>query len=98
LEHSDVPTFVVMRGWLKLDAKGSGEGGLHRAIGLQLGAAAREGVFVVHVADHHDELFHEAGVMTLLPRDAAATRTGRESKVTQFFVCEVRRTTGGQMQ
>ena len=90
LEHSDVPTFVVMRGWLKLDAKGSGEGGLHRAVGLQLGAAARMGVFVVHVADHRDELFHEAGALTLLLRDDAATRTERESKVTQFFVREDR--------
>ncbi|MHB8721606.1 MAG: FecR family protein [Steroidobacteraceae bacterium] len=88
LEHSDVPTFVVTRGWLKLEAKESGEGGLHRAAGLQLGAAVREGVFVIHVADHRDELFHEAGLITLLLRDDAATRIDRESKVTQFFVRE----------
>jgi hypothetical protein len=85
-----VPTFVVTRGWLKLDARGTGEGALHRAVGLQLGAAARQGVFVVHVADHRDELFQEAGAITLLLRDDAATRTDRESKVTQFFVREDR--------
>jgi hypothetical protein len=90
LEHSDVPTFVVLRGWLKLDANVTGEGALHRVVGLQLGAIARQGVFVVHVADHGDEVFHEAGVMTLLLRDDAAMRSDRESKVTQFFVREDR--------
>jgi len=89
-QRTDVPTFVVLRGWLKLDAHVTGEGGLRRAIGLQLGGGARQGVFVMHVADHHDEVFHEAGVMTLLLRDDAATRSERESKVTQFFTREDR--------
>jgi hypothetical protein len=92
LELADVPTstFLVLRGWLKLDAHVAGEGGLHRAIGLQLGGGARQGVFVLHVAEHRDEVFHEAGVMTLLLRDDAATRSERESKVTQFFTREDR--------
>jgi hypothetical protein len=90
LERADVPTFVVLRGWLKLDAHATGEGGLHRAVGLQLGAAARQGVFVVHAADHRDEVFHEAGAMTLLLRDDGAVRSDRESKVNQFFARENR--------
>jgi hypothetical protein len=90
MERTDVPTFVVLRGWLKLDAHVSGEGELHRAIGLQLGGGARQGVFVLHVAEHRDEVFHEAGVMTLLLRDDAATRSERESKVTEFFAREDR--------
>jgi hypothetical protein len=90
LELTDVATFVVLRGWLKLDAHATGDGGLDRAIGPQLGAAARQGVFVLHVAEHRDEVFHEAGTMTLLLRDDAGTRSERESKVTQFFTREDR--------
>jgi hypothetical protein len=88
LERSDVPTFVVLRGWVKLDAHGSGEGTLHRAIGLQLGGAARQGVFVLHAAERRDEIFEESGVMTLLFRDDTGTRTNRESKTEQFFARE----------
>jgi hypothetical protein len=90
LERSDVPTFIVLRGWLKFDANVTGEGGIHRIVGLQLGAIARQGVFVMHVADHRDEVFHEAGVITLLLREDAAVRSDRESKVMQFFVREDR--------
>jgi hypothetical protein len=90
LEHAEVPTFVVVRGWLKMDAQGTGTGAPHRAIALQLGAAARQGVFVLHAADRRDEIFQEAGNITLLVRDEAATRTERESKVPQFYVREDR--------
>jgi hypothetical protein len=91
-ERADAPTstFLVLRGWLKLDAHETGEGGLHRAIGLQLGGGARQGVFVLHVAEHRDEVFHEAGMMTLLLRDDAATRSERDSKIAQFFTREDR--------
>jgi hypothetical protein len=81
-------TFIVLRGWVKLDAHGPGEGMLRRAIGLQLGAAARQGVFVLHAAERRDEVFQESGVMTLLFRDDSGTRTNRESKTEQFFARE----------
>jgi hypothetical protein len=88
LEGTDVPTFVVLRGWLKLDAHPSGAGDLRRAIAAQLGAAARQGVFVLHATEHRDEVFQESGMMTLLLRDAAATHSKSESKITQYFARE----------
>jgi hypothetical protein len=84
----DGSTFIVLRGWVKLDAHGPGEGTLRRAIGLQLGAAARQGVFVLHAVEHRDEIFQEFGVMTLLLRDDTGVRTNRESKTEQYFTRE----------
>ena len=90
---ADASTIVVLRGWLKLDAHPSGEGPMHRAIAMQLGAAARQGVFVLHSSDHRDEVFQESGVMTLLFRDDAVTRNNRESKIAQYFAREDRNLT-----
>jgi hypothetical protein len=93
LSGGDGATFVVLRGWLKLDAHPAGEGALRRATAMQLGAATREGVFVLHASDHRDEVFQESGVMTLLVRDDAVTRSNRESKITQYFAREDRNLT-----
>jgi hypothetical protein len=90
---AEVPAFVVFRGWLKLDAHPTGEGALHRAIAMQLGGATRQGVFVLHASEHRDEVFQESGVMTLLVRDDAVTRSNRESKITQYFAREDRNLT-----
>ena len=87
---ADGSTLVVLRGWLKLDAHPTGEGVPRRAIAMQLGATVRQGVFVLHVSDHRDEVFQESGVMTLLVRDDAVTRSNRESKITQYFAREDR--------
>ena len=87
---ADGSTLVVLRGWLKLDAHPTGEGVLRRAIAMQLGAGVRQGVFVLHASDHRDEVFQESGVMTLLVRDDAVTRSNRESKITQYFAREDR--------
>lgn len=90
LMGADGSNIVVLRGWLKLDAHPIGEGAMRRAITLQLGAASRQGVFVLHASDRRDEVFQESGVMTLLVRDDAVTRSNRESKATQFFAREER--------
>jgi hypothetical protein len=90
---ADGSTFVVLRGWLKLDAHPTGEGVPHRAIAMQLGATVRQGVFVLHASEHQDEVFQESGVMTLLVRDDAVTRSNRESKITQYFAREDRNLT-----
>jgi hypothetical protein len=90
---ADAPTFVVLRGWLKLDANPTGEGAQQRAIAMQLGAATRQGVFVLHASEHRDEVFQESGVVTLLVRDDAVTRSNRESKITQYFAREDRNLT-----
>jgi hypothetical protein len=90
---ADVSTFVVLRGWLKLDAHPAREGAERRAIAMQLGAAAQEGVFVLHASGRRDEVFQESGVMKLLVRDDAVTRSNPESKITQYFAREDRNLT-----
>ena len=93
LMGADGSTLVVLRGWLKLDAHPTGEGVLRRAIAMQLGAGVRQGVFVLHASERRDEVFQESGVMTLLVRDDAVTRSNRESKITQYFAREDRNLT-----
>jgi len=90
---ADTPTFVVLRGWLKLDAHPAGARTTHRALAMQLGAAARQGVFVLHAAEHRDEVFQESGALTLLVRDDAVTHSNPESKITQYFAREDRKLT-----
>ncbi len=90
LERADTPTFVLLRGWLKLDAHPAGKGRVQSAVGSRLGGSTRQGVLVLHSGDRADEAFHEAGAITLLLRDRAGRRIDRETKVNEFFVGEER--------
>ena len=90
IERADIPTFVLMRGWLKLDAHPAGKGRAHNAVSSRLGASTPQGVLILHAGDREDEAFHESGTMTLLIHDRGGRLSARETKVNQFFVGEDR--------
>jgi hypothetical protein len=88
LPRTDAATLVLLRGWLKADVHPHGNPGLFSAVGPRLGASTRTGVFVLHVKDSEDELFHEDGAMTLLIREEGKKDSARETKVNQYFARE----------
>jgi hypothetical protein len=90
VDRADAPTLVVLRGWLKADVHGPGNPNLHRVFGPRCGVASGQGVFVLHVGDREDEVFAEAGAMTVLLPNKAGGRTERETKVNQFLVAQER--------
>jgi hypothetical protein len=88
LQRADIPTLIVLRGWVKADVRGSAGVGAIRVIGTRLGIQGQHAVVLIHADDGLDAIFDEQGSATLLLRDDAATRTDRLTHQNQFFVRE----------
>jgi hypothetical protein len=84
LQRPDIPTLVVLRGWVKADVRGSAAVPALRVSGTRLGLQSQQAVALLHVADDRDALFDEQGSGTLLLREAAATRTDKLTQPNQF--------------
>jgi hypothetical protein len=77
----DVPTLLVLKGWVKVDAKSEAM----RVVGTRLGIQGHQAVMLLHAGERFDAVFDEQGVATLLLREDAATRVGNETAAHQFF-------------
>ena len=87
---SDPPTLVVLKGWVKADIRAAPKGPPVRVLGTRLGIQSHQAVVLMYAEEHADAIFDEQGGATLLLRDEAATRTGKETQANQFFVREER--------
>lgn len=90
LQRADIPTLIVLRGWVKADVRASAAVAAIRVIGTRLGIQGQHAVVLIHADDGRDAIFDEQGSGTLLLRDDAATRTDRVTQPSQFFVREDR--------
>jgi hypothetical protein len=90
LQRSDIPTLIVLRGWVKADVRGSAAVPAIRIIGTRLGIQSQHAVVLIRAADDRDAIFDEQGSATLLLRDEAATRTDTPTQPNQFFVRDAR--------
>lgn len=88
LHRSEIPTLIVLRGWVKADVRGGDKAQPIRVIGTRLGIQGQRAVMLLHADDRHDAIFDEQGSATLLLRDDATTRTDRPTQPNQFFVRE----------
>jgi len=86
LPRTDVPTLVVLEGWVKTDVRGSTALPALRLTGTRLGIQSQHAVVLIHVDAGHDAIFDEQGSATLLLRDDTATRTDKPTQANQFFV------------
>jgi hypothetical protein len=87
---ADAPTLVVLKGWVKADIRSGPKGPPMRVIGTRLGIQSHQAVVLLYVDERSDAAFDEEGSGTLLLRDDASTRTGKETQANQFFVREER--------
>ena len=87
---SDTPTLVVLKGWVKADIRTGTKSPPIRVTGTRLGIQSHEAVVLLYVDERSDSIFDEQGSATLVPRDEAASRTGKETQTNQFFVREER--------
>jgi len=85
---SDTPTLVVLKGWVKADIRTGPKSAPLRLTGTRLGAQSHQAVVLLYVDERSDSVFDEQGTATLLLRDEAATRTGKETQANQFFMRE----------
>ena len=90
LPRADVPTLVVLKGWVKTDVRGSAASAAFRLTGTRLGIQSQHAVLLIHADESHDAIFDEQGSATLLLRDDAVTRTDKPTQANQFFVREER--------
>jgi len=90
LPRTDIPTLVVLKGWVKTDVRGSAASAAFRLTGTRLGIQSQHAVMLMHADEGHDAIFDEQGSATLLLRDDAATRTDKPTQPNQFFVREDR--------
>src|SRR5207245_101555 len=74
--------------WVKVDIRS--KAAPIRVLGPRMGIQSRQAVVVVYTDQRADQVFDETGPGTLLIRDDAATRTGKETQTNQFFVREER--------
>jgi hypothetical protein len=86
LQRSDVPTLIVLRGWVKADVRASGAVPALRIVGTRLGVQSQHAVVVMHADDTLDAIFDEQGAATLLLREDAATRPDKPTQANEFFV------------
>jgi hypothetical protein len=87
---ADTPTLVVLKGWVKADIRGGPKGPPLRVTGTRLGIQSHQAVVLLYLDERSDSVFDEQGTATLLPREEAATRTGKETQANQFFLREER--------
>jgi len=90
LPRTDIPTLVVLKGWVKTDVRGGAAAAAFRITGTRLGIQGQHAVMLMHADEGHDAIFDEQGSATLLLRDDAATRTDKPTQPNQFFVREDR--------
>jgi hypothetical protein len=87
---ADPPTLVVLKGWVKADIRTGPKGPPVRVLGTRLGIQAHQAVVLLFVDERSDSVFDEQGSGTLLTRDEAATRAGRDTAANQFFLRQER--------
>ena len=87
---ADTPALVVLKGWVKADIRTGAKGPAVRVLGTRLGIQSHQGVVLLFVDERSDSVFDEQGTGTLLLREEAATRTGRDTAPNQFFVRQER--------
>jgi hypothetical protein len=87
---ADTPTLVVLKGWVKADIRTGSKGPPVRVLGTRLGIQSHQAVVLLNVDERSDSAFDEQGSGTLLLRDDAATRTGKETAANEFFVRQER--------
>jgi hypothetical protein len=92
LPRADVPTLIVLRGWVKADVRGGAGVPAIRVSGTRLGIQSQRAVVLLHADDGHDAIFDEQGSATLLLRDDAATHTDKPTQPNQFLVRQERDT------
>jgi len=85
---NDIPTLVVLKGWVKADIRVGAKGAPMRLLGTRLGMESHQAVVLLYADERSDSVFDEQGPATLLMRDEAATHAGRETQANQFFVRE----------
>jgi hypothetical protein len=90
LIRADIPTLIVLKGWVKADVRSSARVEAIRIIGTRLGIQSQHAVVLIHADDTRDAIFDEQGSATLLLRDEAATHTERLTQPNEFFVREGR--------
>lgn len=86
LQRADIPTLIVLRGWVKADVRGSTAVPAIRVLGTRAGIQSQHAVVLLHADDDHDAIFDEQGPATLLLRDAAATRIDTQTQPNEFIV------------
>jgi len=90
LQGADVPTLVVVKGWVKADIRAQANSPAMRVVGTRLGIQGQQAVVLLDADERSDAIFDEQGSATLLLRDRAATRLDKETKPNQFFIREER--------
>jgi hypothetical protein len=85
---ADTPTLVVLKGWVKADIRTGPKSPPLRVTGTRLGIQSHEAVVLLYVDERSDSVFDEQGSATLLLRDDAATRAGKDTQANQFFTRE----------
>jgi hypothetical protein len=86
LQHGDAITLLVLKGWVKVDVRSKAM----RVAGKRLGIQGHEAVVVLYADERFDAVFDEQGSATLLLRDDAGTRGGKETGAYEFFLREDR--------
>jgi hypothetical protein len=86
LQRTDIPTLIVLRGWVKADVRGSSAAQAIRVIGTRLGIQSQHAVVLIHADDSLDAIFDEQGSATLLLHEDAVTRPDTPTGPNQFFV------------
>jgi hypothetical protein len=94
MDRSDRVTLAVRGGWVKVDTLTPGQNLEVAAEGPHLGAASDAGIYVLHVGDVVDEVFHESGSMQLWARKADGVQASASSGPSQL----ARRSTADPMQ
>ncbi len=84
IDRSDRVTLAVRAGWVKVDTLTPGQNLEVEAEGPRLGASSGNGIYVLHVGDAVDEVFHENGSMQLWARNADGVRTSASSVPSQL--------------
>lgn len=85
---ADTPTLVVLKGWVKADVRTGPKVPPLRVLGTRMGAETHQGVVLLLADPKSDSVFVEQGTATLLTREGAATKAGRQSQAGQFFLRE----------
>jgi len=81
LPRGEVPTLLVLKGWVKLDVRSEAM----RVVGTRLGVQGHQAVMLLYADEQSDAVFDEQGSARLLLRDDAATRVDKETGASQFF-------------
>lgn len=86
LQRADLGTLIVLKGWVKADVRS----GALRIVGTRLGIQGHQAVLLLYANERYDAVFDEQGSGTLVLRDDAAARVGKETRANEFFLREER--------